>query len=100
MQVVNWVSVEGGHPFGGWERGRRIMATREICSFLHVPEMPTEGFEKDILKLQKRMKDRKDERRSNMRQNKLGQKASLFKKELRRLEWSVKDRETRKDKIL
>ena len=56
-----------------------------LAKFCHCLGMPTEGYERDILKLLHKMRDRRD--RSEKKRK--GLRTSRFDRELKKLEWSV-----------
>ena len=60
-----------------------------LAKFCHCLGMPTEGCERDILKLLHKMRDRRDRSENLSGKKRKGQRTSRFDRELKKLEWSV-----------
>ncbi|KAL6331982.1 hypothetical protein AAG906_020335 [Vitis piasezkii] len=60
-----------------------------LAKFFHCLGMPTEGCERDILKLLHKMRDRRDRSENLSGKKRKGQRTSRFDRELKKLEWSV-----------
>lgn len=60
-----------------------------LAKFCHCLGMPTEGCEREILKLLHKMRDRRDRSENLSGKKRKGQRTSRFDRELKKLEWSV-----------
>ncbi|RVX20319.1 hypothetical protein CK203_004873 [Vitis vinifera] len=60
-----------------------------LAKFCHCLGMPTEGCERDILKLLHKMRDRRDRSENLSGKKRKGQRTSRFDRELKKLEWSM-----------
>ncbi|RVW41542.1 LINE-1 reverse transcriptase-like [Vitis vinifera] len=67
-----------------------------LAKFCHCLGMPTEGCEREILKLLHKMRDRRDRSENLSGKKRKGQRTSRFDRELKKLEWGANDREKRK----
>ena len=60
-----------------------------LARFCQCLGMPTEGFEREILKLLNRIRERRDVSERITGKKRKGQRMSKFDRELKKLEWSV-----------
>ena len=60
-----------------------------LARFCQCLGMPTEGFEREILKLLNRIRERRDVSERITGKKRKGQRLSKFDRELKKLEWSV-----------
>ena len=60
-----------------------------LAKFFHCLGMPTEGCERDILKLLYKMRDRRDRSENLSGKKRKGHRTSRFDRELKKLNWSV-----------
>ncbi|RVW58237.1 LINE-1 reverse transcriptase-like [Vitis vinifera] len=71
------------------EEGEPCWQSSSLAKFSRYIGMPTEGFEREILLLLKRMKERKIQKGKLDRKKRKKLKSSKFERELRKLEWIV-----------